>query len=196
MMPMTNVNAADPPASPIDGGTVASPAGAIRLVDRSSWPRLGLKGSRSQAHLAASGVIVPGVHSVAVQADGTLVARFAPNEFLALGATPEPGTFAGFPAFEMGGDAPAGLCPVPRAASHAWFCAEGARLAELFAKLCGLDLRPHRFADLRAAQTTVARTTAILIRNDRESALRFHVLVDWTTAAYLWDVMRDAMSEY
>ena len=49
--------------------------------------------------------------------------------------------------------------PVPRADSHCWFALSGLHAAEMFAKICGVDLRAHRFAEGAIAQTSVARMT-------------------------------------
>ena len=50
--------------------------------------------------------------------------------------------------------------------------------ADMFAKLCGVDLSPNRFAEGQVAQTSVARLSAIVIRSDTAGALAFHLLAD------------------
>jgi len=61
----------------------------------------------------------------------------------------------------------AGLCfPVPRRDASFWFALTGREAAAMLAKLCGVGLRPKRFADRSVAQTSVARMSAIVIRND------------------------------
>ena len=66
----------------------------------------------------------------------------------------------------------------------------------LFLKICAVDLRPHKFADLSIAQTSVARLSAIVIRDDRGGTLGYHLLADSASAAYLWDCLIDAMAEF
>lgn len=46
------------------------------------------------------------------------------------------------------------------------------------------------------AQTIVARTTAIVVRDDTESNYRLHLVFDATTAPYLRAVLADAMAEF
>jgi sarcosine oxidase subunit gamma len=92
----------------------------------------------------------------------------------------------------------AGLCfQVPRRDSHAWLHLSGPQVPALFAKICGVDLRPKAFADLAIAQTSVARLSAIVIRDDRGgSTPQFHLLADSASAIYLWDSLVDAMAEF
>ena len=70
------------------------------------------------------------------------------------------------------------------------------RAAQMFAKLCGVDLRPGKFADGAIAQTSLARMNAVVIRDDRGGALAYHLLGDSASAAYLWDCLTDAMAEF
>ncbi|NFV82197.1 hypothetical protein [Magnetospirillum aberrantis] len=62
----------------------------------------------------------------------------------------------------------------------------------MLAKMCGVDLRRHVFADGAVAQTSVARLNAILIRQGDA----VHLLADSASAEYLWDCVVDAMAEY
>jgi sarcosine oxidase subunit gamma len=93
-------------------------------------------------------------------------------------------------------DAADGCYVVPRADSHAWFLVTGNEAAAMFAKICGVDLRPHRFADLAIAQTSVARLSAIVIRADVAGTPGYHLLADSASAEFLYDVLLDAMAEF
>jgi sarcosine oxidase subunit gamma len=77
-----------------------------------------------------------------------------------------------------------------------WFAVAGDPSAELFAKVCGVDLQSKRFADHSVAQTIVARVSAILIRDDLAGVLRYHLLVDRTMASYVREVLDDAAAEF
>jgi sarcosine oxidase subunit gamma len=168
----------------------------LRIVDLSEWPRSGLKGAAASAWLEARGGTLPAVHRAIVAADGNLLARLGPHEYLSLARTPNAVQPAGLPDFAFGGDNEPGLCPVPRFAANAWFAVVGPCAAEMLAKVCGLDLRAKNFPDATVAQTIVARISAIVIRDDIDRDARYHLLVERTMAAYLWDVLRDARTEF
>jgi sarcosine oxidase subunit gamma len=66
----------------------------------------------------------------------------------------------------------------------------------MFAKLCGVDLRPHKFPVNAIAQTSVARSVGIIIRADLGAVPAFHLLGDSASALYMLDCIEDAMEEY
>jgi sarcosine oxidase subunit gamma len=170
----------------------------LGLADLSVLPRSGFKGAGTARWLAAQGVSLPEVNEAAVQQDGTLAARLGPEEVLLLGGLDgaagqldrlsEAWTNAG-------GDGPRGY-PVPRRETHSWFLVTGGHAADMFAKLCAVDLRPQCFANHRIAQTSVARANAIVIRADLAQTLAYHLLVDSASADYFLPVLLDAMSEF
>jgi sarcosine oxidase subunit gamma len=168
----------------------------LRLIDLCAWPRAGLKGSAATAWLQARGTTLPEVHRAARQGDGSLLLRLAQNEFVALAGAANTVHPAGLPEFSLGGENDPGLCPVPRFAANSWFAIVGDSAAELLAKICGLDLRPNRFADHTVAQTIVARISTVVARDDAAGQLRYHLLIDRTMSAYFFDVLRDAMTEF
>lgn len=85
---------------------------------------------------------------------------------------------------------------MPRRDSHAWFAVSGQAAPALLAKLCAVDLRPHRFPALWVAQTTLARLNAIVVRTDAPDALLYYVLADSAAALYLLSCLLDAASEF
>ena len=181
-------------AARIPGENVEAP---VVLRDLSTLPRTGFKGLESPAWLEARGVVLPPAPNLAAkQADGSLVARLAPGEFLILGP--------------LSGDSDttdrldnawsidsAGLCfQLPRRDSHAWLHLSGNKVTAMFAKICGVDLRAKAFANLAIAQTSVARLSAIVIRDDRGDVPSYHLLADSASATYLWESLEDAMKEF
>lgn len=169
----------------------------LSLADCSLLPRTGFKGRGAPEWLAANGIELPRAPNIATrQADGTLVARLSNEEHLLLAP------FAGEPgavdrldgAWSLDG-AP-GCYRLPRADSHAWLRLVGAAADAMLAKLCGVDLRPHKFAEGAVAQTSVARLSAIAIRDDLDGTLAYHLLCDSASAEYLWDCLLDAMAEF
>ncbi len=181
------------------GDPAGEAAGARRLglADLSPLPRIGFKGAGTAAWLAAQGVAVPEECNQACrQADDSLAGRLAPAEVLLLGDLQGTGTLVhGTSEAWLAGGSARGY-PVPRQDSHAWFLVPGARAAEMFAKLCGVDLRPAKFAPNRIAQTLVAGLAAIVVRDDHGGVPAYHLLADSASAEYLWDCLVDAMAEF
>jgi sarcosine oxidase subunit gamma len=130
-----------------------------------------------------------------LQQDGSLLARLAPTEVLVL--APIVGKSVVAEAIERIGPAGENACYLaPRRESHCWFVVVGNDAGKMFAKLCGVDLLPGRFAADQVAQTSVARVNAIVIRHDLGGLLAFFVLADSASAEYLWDCLLDAMAEF
>jgi sarcosine oxidase subunit gamma len=66
----------------------------------------------------------------------------------------------------------------------------------MFSKICGVDLRTHKFTSGDIAQTSVAKTNAVVIRHDLGSTPVFYILSDISGVEFLWDCLLDAMTEY
>ncbi|MCI0428953.1 MAG: hypothetical protein L0210_00215 [Rhodospirillales bacterium] len=198
--------------SVVNGGAVAVDFGRpveqetaqahnLGLADLSVLPRTGFKGTGTVEWLTAQGVAIGADSNKAYrQPGGALAARLAPTEISlidSLGGTGE--LIARLDAaWSWGSDRPRRLVgyPMPRAESHAWFMVCGQRAATLFAKLCSIDLRPHRFPEGAIAQTSVAKMNAIIIRADLGAVPAFHLLADSASAEYLWHCFLDAMEEF
>ena len=86
--------------------------------------------------------------------------------------------------------------PLPRRDSHAWLAVTGEAGPAMFAKLCAIDLRPDKFADLAIAQTSIAKMSAIVARADIGANAVFHLLVDSAAALYFCDCLLDAAEEF
>ena len=169
----------------------------LKLADLSLIPRWGVKGREAFAWLAGQGAGVPARdNSAERQSDGSLIARLSPGEALVL-ASLQASQSALKAAIEALPPEGLGACyPVPRWDSHCWFAVAGADGPHMFAKLCGVDLAAESFPDGSVAQTSVARLSAIVIRNDIGNAVTFSLLADSASAEYLWDCLSDAMVEF
>ena len=175
----------------------AETARRLGVADLSVLARAGFKGPGASQWLAAQGVVLHGVNEAAAQQDGSLAARLGPDDILLLGGLDDANALEHLPQAwaQSGGDALRGY-PVPRRDSHAWFVLTGEFAADMFAKLCAVDLRPRSFANHRITQTSVARANAIVIRADLAATPGFHLLVDSSMADYYLPVLLDAMSEF
>ncbi len=66
----------------------------------------------------------------------------------------------------------------------------------MLAKLCGVDLSPDTFADYSVAQTSVARTGAVIVRHDIKGTLWYYLLGESSSSLYMWTCLIDVMNEY
>ena len=165
----------------------------VMLCDLTALPRSGLKGRACISWLRDQGREIGDRDNVAYrQGDGSLVARLGPREALLLSALD--GSGAVDPAPDWAGAVRA--YTVPRFAGNIWFYLCGERSSGVFAKLCGVDLRPQNFSQGAVAQTDIAKLNGIVIRHDAGRTLGYHLLADFAAAGYLWDVLLDAMAEF
>lgn len=171
------------------------------LADLSPLPRCGFKGAGTVDWLAGAGLAVPAEPNWATrQAEGSLALRLAANEIFLLGDLRGEGALVrglteAWSAAGVPPAAPRGF-PVPRQDSHTWMLVSGTHAAEMLAKLCGVDLRPAKFENGRIAQTSAAKMSVILARDDQGGTLAYHLLCDSASAGYMWDCLLDAMMEF
>jgi sarcosine oxidase subunit gamma len=178
-------------------------AGArLGLADLSVLPRIGFKGAGTIEWLGEQGLEIGPDSNVAYpQAAGALALRLAPSEIFLLdglsGEGPWVDRLQG--AWRWGEERPRRLIgyPVPRADSHCWLAVTGEKAPAMFAKICGVDLRPAAFPPGRIAQTSLARMSGIIVRQPGPAdRIAFHVLADSASAEYLWASLIDAMAEF
>ncbi len=83
--------------------------------------------------------------------------------------------------------------PTSAAARPSWSCV-AARVRELLAKGCPLDLHPRVFDVGQCAQSHLAKAPILIRQLDREPA--FEIVVRRSFADYLWVWLEDAAAEY
>ena len=184
-----------------DGDDEARLARRLAVSDLSPLPRTGFKGAGAIEWLQSQGVTIGADSNRAYrQAGGETALRLAPNEVFIVDSLVGTGGFIANlnAAWTWGSSSPRKPIgyPMPRADSHGWFAVSGEAAATMFAKLCAIDLRPTKFAEGSIAQTSVAKMSAIILRQDFGQTLGFHVLADSASADYLWDCLQDAMIEF
>jgi sarcosine oxidase, subunit gamma len=169
----------------------------LGIADLSERPRLGFKGQGTLSAMQKRGIVVENRPNRAFrQAGGALCMVLAASEIFLL--SPVEGKEDAFAPLENGWRIEDGerTYPVPRRHSHAWFAVQGEATAEMLAKLCAVDLRPHRFDDLSIAQTSVARLNSIVLRADAAGLLTYHVLADSASSAYMLSCLVDSAKEF
>jgi len=172
-------------------------ASTMGIADLSPLPRVGFKGRATPDWLADAGVKIPDAPNLArLQDDGTLVARLSNDEHVLLSdLSCESRKVAELSsAWELEAGR---LCyMMPRADTHAWFAITGECAPAMLSKICGVDARPHKFANGAIAQTSIARINGVLFRHDQGSTIGYYVLADTASADFLWPCLLDAMQEF
>ena len=169
----------------------------LAICDLSGLPRIGFKGRDTLAWLRGRGFVCDDTPNRTYrQQDGTLVAVLAPNEAALLSPLNEPALTLWDLAAACSLDDGVRRYPVPRADANFEFLISGRHAAEMFSKVCGVDLRPAVFAADAVAQTSVARLNAIVVRSDVGDIPAYRMLGDSAAAEFMWDAILDTMAEY
>lgn len=180
-----------------DGGDEAATARNLGLAELSPLPRTGFKGRAVLSQMNTAGMTLEFRPNQAFrQKDGVVAAVLAMTEVLLL--APLSGKAPALTALteDWSIETADGCYLVPRQDSHFRFMVTGEHASAMFAKICGVDLRPRTFPDLAIAQTSIARSNAIVIRDDIGEIPAYHLLGDSASAGYMWDCLLDAMAEF
>jgi sarcosine oxidase subunit gamma len=196
----------------INGGAVAVSYGddpddeallarRLGIADLSPLPRTGFKGAGTIEWLQSQDVTIGADSNRGYrQAGGEVALRLSPSEILLIDSIEGSGRFIAKlnAAWSWGTENPRKPIgyPLPRSDSHAWFALSGQYCAMMFSKICGIDLRAAKFAEGQIAQTSIAKMSGIILRQDFGSVPGFHLLADSASADYLWDCLQDAMNEF
>lgn len=180
-----------------DAEAEVAQARSLALCDLSALKRAGYKGWSTADWLREQAAEM-GADSNRVypQADGTRIARLSPGEALLLGNLAGESPLIDRLTDSWSMESAAGCYQVPREDASCWLKVTGEHAAAMFAKVCAVDLRPHKFDIAEIAQTNVARLNAIVIREDLGSVLAYDLLTDIASAVYLWRSLLDAMGEF
>jgi sarcosine oxidase subunit gamma len=165
------------------------------LLDLSLVSRTGFRGDNAEKHLQNIGLPVPAKpNQSSIGDNGELILRLSQKEFWVLyGVTIEDDSFIKANQLEL----PTENCySLFCQDSHAWFMLKGPYLADIMAKLCGVDLRDDVFPLGTIVQTSVARVNAIVVSHEVNSVPVFSLLSDSASSEYLWDALLDAMQEF
>jgi sarcosine oxidase subunit gamma len=166
----------------------------LGLADLSTLPRSGYKGVGTPDWALSIGLALPTQPNRAlVQADGTLVARLSQSEILLASSLDGLSQCIANAAQNV---LPERVYDLPRNDSHGWLVLCGSQAAATLAKVCGVDLRPHKFANGEIAQTSIAKINGVIVRNDLGDRLSYCIFSDSSSVEFLWDSLLDAMAEF
>ena len=170
-------------------------AAQLGIADLTALPRAGYKGWDMAGWTGSQGIDLPEPNQAKTQSDGALACRLSGGELLLISDDSAASTTIDKLAdvWTMDG----AVCfPVPRSDTNARITITGASVPHMMAKMCGIDLRAHRFENHHIAQTSVARMNAILIRNDRGDTYALDMVLDSASIVYMWECLTDAMAEF
>ena len=180
-----------------EAGDESHQATHLALADLSTLPRTGFKGAGAPDWLKEQGAQVPNSpNQAARQKDGSLIARLSIDELLILSDLISGSTLPAILQDRWSLESTKRVYSLPRGDSHCWFALTGDHATTTLAKVCGVDMRTHKFAERKIAQTSLARVNAIILRNDLATTPCFFILSDVSSTEYLWDALLDAMVEF
>lgn len=173
----------------------------LGLADLSPLPRTGFKGAGTVEWLTGQGLSIgPDSNRAYQQTGGELALRLAPAEILLVDSLAGSGSLirrldAAWSWGQQQPRRPIGY-PMPRSESHFWLAVSGEKAPAMFAKICGVDLRLHKFPAGAIAQTSAAKMSVIIARHDLGAVPGFYLLADSASAEYMWACVLDAMQEF
>lgn len=155
----------------------------ITLTDLTATVKTTIRAADDTPAAAALGLTFG---SASRRADGDLVARIRPDEWLVLGssATVDELDLSGF------------ASRIDTTHSRLLFRLTGDAAARVLEKVCSLDLADHMTPDGACAGASVAKVTCDLIRDDVSGVRSYLLLADSSYRSYLHDAIADAMTEF
>ncbi len=169
----------------------------LGLVDLTPIARAGFKGKQAMQWARTQGLTIGDTNNQAyIQNNGSIVARLADTEILVLNNIQSGQNQCTPLEEEYEKNNPTQCYSVPRSDSSAWFMITGEFSSDMFAKICGIDLRLKSFPNGSIAQTSIARINGIIIRNDINNTPAFYLLFDSASTVYMWSCLKDAFVEF
>ena len=181
-----------------DTVTEANYAENLAICDVSFLPRIGIKNINAYPDVLEPITNIPNNVNSATDSNGCLVGKIGPQELLLINSINSSTDLQHniVEKYFIKSAYNNGVYLVPRQDSQVCFIITGKQAPSLFAKICSIDLRKHKFNNLQITQTNIARISSIIIRNDINDILSFYLLVDQAYKAYFWDCINNAMVEY
>ncbi len=163
----------------------------VCMLAITNWCHLHVRGIGAEAVIAEA-LNVPQVTIGAVQSvSDEILIRLRRDEFVLLTTDLKM-------ALERLGAKPATSLVTTTDITHgrAVICLCGPQAASVLPKLCALDFASTKFPDRSAAQTSLAKVRALIIRMDAGPLLAYYLVVDRSLADYVWEVVYDAGQEW
>ena len=178
-----------PNQSPISfeiGDSVADSETEITLANLTGISIVQLRGPEGE--LGAAFGDLPGDIGQVLPRSADLAARLTDDEWMLMGADRS--------------NIPTQVVAIPRATvtdlTHGYgvLLVTGARARELLSTLCALDFSEQAFADLHAAQTSLANVRALVVRRDHANQDAYLIAVGRSVTEYVWARLMEATAGY
>lgn len=171
------------------------PSPRIKMYDGTVFSRVGFRGKGVEAFLVAQGLTVPIRPNQSVLSEsGAVILRLSNTEFWIVDADNTQHQLIA--ALELASQNVSDVYRLYCQHSHSAFLIKGTDTSTMFAKICGVDLRDNTFAVASIAQTSVARTNTIVVRQVIKDEEVFMLFSDLASSQYLWDAIADACAEF
>ena len=136
----------------------------LRILDRTAWPRFGVKGPGSADWLDGAGIDLPGLNRLRMK-NRLMTLRLGGNDIMLHPIDGTPDRVADLRGRWDKDNGPKGYSSW-REEGWAWLYLDGPDLDDTLARCCAVDLRPAVFADDQIAQTSFAHVDAMVFRQD------------------------------
>lgn len=161
----------------------------VGLVDLSANGKIMVQGEQAETAVAT---LLPGqslaINQGANLGDGLEIYRLRSDQFIVLTQPGDEKRVAG--QLETAAQRIEGLITVTDIThGRAQIGLIGPHSPELLSRLCGLDFHPSAFPKGTAKQTSVAKTTQLVVYHDFADAAAYSVIGGRSLAAYLWETI-------
>lgn len=184
----------DAPPLEAAGWLVAAPVslpGRLVLADESHRGKLLIHGRAGEQAVAALGLTAPAAVGQSACAGDVAVYRLRADQLFVNTAPGSEGELL-IRLARAGGDGGDMVTVTDVTHGRAQLRLSGRRAAELLSRLCALDFHPDHFPHGAARQTSVAKTTQLVIRDDVDGALSYWLVGARSLGAYLWATIQAA----
>lgn len=184
----------DAPPLEAAGWLVAAPVslpGRLVLADESHRGKLLIHGRAGEQAVAALGLTAPAAVGQSARAGDVAVYRLRADQ-LFINTAPGSERELLIRLARAGGDGGDMVTVTDVTHGRAQLRLSGRRAAELLSRLCALDFHPDHFPHGAAQQTSVAKTTQLVIRDDVDGALSYLLVGARSLGAYLWATIQAA----
>ncbi|MCZ2720114.1 sarcosine oxidase subunit gamma [Marinomonas sp. 15G1-11] len=169
----------------------------LEVQDCTVYSRVGFRGVGAEAFLESNGLPIPKLPNQSLSyKNGLIILRLSKSEFWVVDTANK--HHALIEALELSSKEAINVYRLYCQHSHGCFLITGDAdlTVKMFSKVCSVDLSQGVFALGSIAQTSVARTNAIVTKQSMDGVVFTLLLADVASTQYLWEAIEDAASEF